>query len=214
MNVTGYSSESAQSAIAANFTAFLSQTRSLLFLRTPPASAIRRSSPSRLSVPHGAELTQPLRLAQRRVSRNGGRLLVAFLLHPLAQRHLVHADIARHFYDRPTALDHEGHRLGLVLLSEATSSRSHDPYPSHEGQLHRLSGEPGTVQAAPTATGQAARRQGLRLSAPAGLAAPAPHHPAHRPSRRGEQHPAGPAPLGGRALPRLADRLPPADPAV
>src|SRR4051812_945628 len=146
MNVTGYSSESAQSAIAANFTAFLSQTRSLLFLRTPPASAIRRSSPSRLSVPHGAELTQPLRLAQRRVSRNGGRLLVAFLLHPLAQRHLVHADIARHFYDRPTALDHEGHRLGLVLLSEATSSRSHDPYPSHEGQLHRLSGEPGTVQ--------------------------------------------------------------------
>src|SRR4051794_9931777 len=64
---------------------------------------------------------------------------------PLAQRHLVHADIARHFYDRPTALDHEGHRLGLVLLSEATSSRSHDPYPSHEGQLHRLSGEPGTV---------------------------------------------------------------------
>src|SRR4051812_29831024 len=147
MNVTGYSSESAQSAIAANFTAFLSQTRSLLFLRTPPASAIRRSSPSRLSVPHGAELTQPLRLAQRRVSRNGGRLLVAFLLHPLAQRHLVHADIARHFYDRPTALDHEGHRLGLVLLSEATSSRSHDPYPSHEGQLHRLSGEPGTVHA-------------------------------------------------------------------
>src|SRR4051812_48766132 len=161
MNVTGYSSESAQSAIAANFTAFLSQTRSLLFLRTPPASAIRRSSPSRLSVPHGAELTQPLRLAQRRVSRNGGRLLVAFLLHPLAQRHLVHADIARHFYDRPTALDHEGHRLGLVLLSEATSSRSHDPYPSHEGQLHRLSGEPGTVQR------QSLERRLERLSHPA-----------------------------------------------
>src|SRR3982750_1866835 len=60
MNVTGYSSESAQSAIAANFTAFLSQTRSLLFLRTPPASAIRRSSPSRLSVPHGAELRKGL----------------------------------------------------------------------------------------------------------------------------------------------------------
>src|SRR3954452_20257850 len=145
MNVTGYSSESAQSAIAANFTAFLSQTRSLLFcelhldLQFGGLSLLVfqfRTEPNQL---------QPLRLAQRRVSRNGGRLLVAFLLHPLAQRHLVHADIARHFYDRPTALDHEGHRLGLVLLSEATSSRSHDPYPSHEGQLHRLSGEPGTV---------------------------------------------------------------------
>src|SRR3954449_9261781 len=71
MNVTGYSSESAQSAIAANFTAFLSQTRSLLFLRTPPASAIRRSSPSRLSVPHGAELTPaaPTRSTARQQER-------------------------------------------------------------------------------------------------------------------------------------------------
>src|SRR4051795_10726990 len=56
--------------------------------------------------------------------RNGGRLLVAFLLHPLAQRHLVHADIARHFYDRPTALDHEGHRPGRGSAKSLTKRLS------------------------------------------------------------------------------------------
>src|SRR4051812_9374677 len=100
MNVTGYSSESAQSAIAANFTAFLSQTRSLLFLRTPPASAIRRSSPSRLSVPHGAELTPaaPTRSTARQQERRTPACRVPSS--PPCPRHLVHADIARHFYDR------------------------------------------------------------------------------------------------------------------
>src|SRR3954453_5274893 len=104
------------------------------------------------------------RSSGRREGRRGGRRkgLTEADYAALAQRHLVHADIARHFYDRPTALDHEGHRLGLVLLSEATSSRSHDPYPSHEGQLHGLSGEPGTVQSERPASAMAQSKSTTR----------------------------------------------------
>ena len=89
---------------------------------------------------------EPLGLVQWRVNRDLRCLCVAFLLHPFPKAHLMDTDAPGHLGDRPAALHHEGNRLGLVLIGEATSRGSHGPYPSREGQLNRLSGKPGTVQ--------------------------------------------------------------------
>jgi transposase len=72
----------------------------------------------------------------------------------------------------------------------------------------------GTAGAAPEAPGQAARRQGVRFLAPAPCAAGSQHHPADRAAGDRLERAAGPAPLGGRAHPGVAARLPPARGAV
>src|SRR5512135_2472650 len=134
MNATGWELESAQSAIAANFTASLSRTRSLLFLRTRPASAARRSLRPVLIAGPKTDQLHPLGLGQRRVRRCRRRLRVTGLLHPFPQSHLVDTDVPGHLGYRPVSLDDELNRFRLVLIGEAAACRTHSRRSRQIGQ--------------------------------------------------------------------------------
>lgn len=72
--------------------------------------------------------------------------------------------------------------------------------------------DPLAPRPSPTPARQTARRQGIRLPAPAGLPARARHRPAHRPPRDRIQPTSGTPPLGRRARDLLAHRLSPLTP--
>jgi IS30 family transposase len=75
----------------------------------------------------------------------------------------VHADVARYLSDRPTAVDDEGYRLSLVLLSETTASRTHNCYSRRIGRpSNTVSTEAGTVHSEMARHQDLAAATGLR----------------------------------------------------
>ena len=98
-----------------NLTDCLLRTRSLLFLRTPPASAAPRS---RTCHPGTQRAAAPARPAQTHPAAHPGTSGFRGLschLHPLAKSHLVDADIAGDLGNRAATVKDESYRLRLVL---------------------------------------------------------------------------------------------------
>ncbi len=117
--------ESAQSAIAANFNASFREPGRYFFcevhlhlqladrgVRVPDLTAQPRQ-------------LRPLALGQPRVRGQRRVPVLPQPLHPLPQRHLMHADIPGHLRDRPPISKDEPYRLLLVLIRETPPSRTH-----------------------------------------------------------------------------------------
>jgi hypothetical protein len=96
-------------------------------------------------------------------------------------------------------------RNGLPLSLGISGANMHD---RPEAARARHPAHPLPARPAPPATGQAPRRQGLRLRPPAPMAPPTPHTPPHRPQRHRVLPTARPIPLGRRKESVLARRMP------
>src|ERR1022692_3979417 len=132
--------------MAANLTDCLSRTRS-------PPSCERCLHPQlgdrRFVIPGpGPQPDQlgPLRLAQRGIRVLPGLRGLSCHLHPLAQCHLVDADVPGDLSDRTATVDDKSYRLLLVLRRKCAACRTHFSLSRRIGQLSRLSTEAGTVQ--------------------------------------------------------------------
>src|ERR1022692_2400985 len=152
MNDTGQVPESAQPAIAANLTDCLSRTRS-------PPSCERCLHPQLtdrgLVIPGlspQADQLGPLGLAQRGIRVLPGLRGISCHLHPLAQSHLMDADVPGDLSDRTAAVKDESYRLLLVLRRKCAACRTHFSLSRRIGQLNRVSTEAGTVQRSVAAT--------------------------------------------------------------
>src|ERR1035441_7853394 len=88
----------------------------------------------------------PLRLAQRGIRILPGLRGSSCHLHPLAQCHLMDADVAGDLSDRTATVDDKSYRLLLVLRRKCAACRTHFSLSRRIGQLSRLSTEAGTVQ--------------------------------------------------------------------
>src|SRR5450755_371136 len=91
----------------------------------------------------------PLGLAQRRIRVLPGFRGLSCHLHPLAQGHLMDADVAGDLSDRTAAVNDESYRLLLVLRRKCAACRTHFSFSRRIGQLSRVSTEAGTVHTVP-----------------------------------------------------------------
>src|ERR1019366_3345523 len=92
----------------------------------------------------------PLGLAQRGIRGYPRCRGLSCHLHPLAQSHLMDADVAGDLSDRTATVDDESYRLLLVLRRKCAACRTHFSLSRKIGQLSRVSTEAGTVQGMPT----------------------------------------------------------------
>src|ERR1022692_2949637 len=136
--------------MAANLTDCLSRTRS-------PPSCERCLHPQLgdrgLVIPGpGPQADQlgPLGLAQRGIRVLPGLRGLSCHLHPLAQSHLMDADVPGDLSDRTATVKDESYRLLLILPRKRTACRTHISLSRRIGQLSRVSTEAGTVQSEPS----------------------------------------------------------------
>src|ERR1039457_4521150 len=132
--------------MAANLTDCLSRTRS-------PPSCERCLHPQLgdrgLVIPGlaaQADQLGPLGLAQRGIRVLPGLRGLSCHLHPLAQSHLMDADVPGDLSDRTATVKDESYRLLLVLRRKCAACRTHFSLSRRIGQLSRVSTEAGTVQ--------------------------------------------------------------------
>src|ERR1022692_1950587 len=92
----------------------------------------------------------PLGLAQRGIRVLPGLRSRSRHLHPLAQSHLMDADVPGDLSDRTATVKDESYRLLLVLPRKRTACRTHISLSRRIGQLSRVSTEAGTVQSEPS----------------------------------------------------------------
>src|ERR1017187_7713657 len=158
--------------MAANLTDCLSRTRSPLFLRTPPASAAGRSWTCHPGLGPQPDQLAPLGLAQRGIRVLPGLRGSSCHLHPLAQSHLMDADVTGDLSDRTATVNDESYRLLLVLPRKCAACRTHFSLSRRIGQLNRVSTEAGTVQQLPFPPLRALLRHSARRRSSTSTSAP------------------------------------------
>src|SRR5512144_1872593 len=125
MRVTEKAPESAQSAIAAKITAFLSRTRSPLFCELDLHPEFGVLGVLVLEFAPKADQLHPLGLAKRLIRRGCRLMSLTRFLHPFPQGHLVDTDVPGDLSDRTVPFDDEPNGFFLVLLGETTACRAH-----------------------------------------------------------------------------------------